>query len=124
MSKISYDGIDEAVLVHALYHGTRALGMGVFQNVEGLTLDQVKRELEAAYPKGDYGIPAMNLPNATGEKNIYFDYYHGRPLKLTLDRVTKTFEDRGYDRDAGAGAAQKIVDGLRSRGYAPAEVQL
>lgn len=110
---INYDGIDEATLIHALYHGTRPLGMGVFQNIAGLTLEDVKTELDGAYKRPEYGIPHLDHPNQEFDGTISFDYYHGRPLKLTLNTKDKTFEERLYDRDAGQGAAKAIVDKLK-----------
>ena len=111
--EISYEGIDEAVLIHGLYHGTRPLGLGFLQNVDGLTVDQVRAELASAYKRPEYGVPALDAPNEEHDGNIRFDYFHGRPLKLTLNTKAKTFAPRLYDRDAGSGAAQRVVDSLR-----------
>lgn len=97
---ISYQGIDEAVLLHALYHGTQPLGMGILHNKEGLTLDEVRADL------------ATREPDRMGE--VGWDYYRGRPLKLGFNLAAKTFRTGLYDRDAGQGAAQRIVDRLRT----------
>lgn len=94
---ISYAGIDEAVLVHALYHGTVAQGMGMLHDCRQLTLTQVRADFAAQSVNWQYG----------------FDYYRGRPLKIQLDPKTKEFDPRLYDRDAGEGAAQRIIDQLR-----------
>ena len=96
---ISYKGIDESELIHALYHGTRPLGMGYLHNMDALSLDDVRLALAERDECSRYD----------------FDYFFGRPLKLRLDTVTKTFRARLYDRDAGIGAAQAIVDGLRGK---------
>ena len=98
MSRVNFDGIDPAVLVHALYHATRPLGMGVLHNVDSLTVADVRRDLEAY-----------------GESNPRFDYYRGRPLKLTLDLTAREFEANLYDRDAGPGAASQVVARLRAQ---------
>lgn len=97
---ISFDGIDPAVLVHALYHGTRPLGMGYMQNQNGLSVDQVREELQRCESRNGH---------------LYFDYFFGRPLKMDIDLERKRFSHRLYDRDAGRGAAQAIVDGLRGK---------
>jgi hypothetical protein len=97
MEDINYSGIDEATLIHALYHGTAALGLGILHHKAGLSVEDV----------------AEDLKNDLGEKRIYFDYYRGHPLKLSLDTVNKTFNPRLYDRDAGRGAAERIVAQLK-----------
>ncbi len=98
MSALSYAGIDEAVLIHALYHGTQALGMGRLHDRPELTVDEIMEHVLGAEP-----LAPM----------IRFDYLAGRPLKTSIDTVAKTFTTRLYDRDAGEGAAQRIVDRLR-----------
>jgi hypothetical protein len=95
---ISFEGIDPAVLVHALYRGTRALGLGHLHDRAGLTVDDVRRDLDA-------------MEKHKGQ--LYIDYFHGRPLKLKpLDLENKRFFYRLYDRDAGRGAAREIVEHL------------
>lgn len=42
---LSYEGIDEAVLIHALYHGTRASGLGTYDDTPALSLAQVRADL-------------------------------------------------------------------------------
>jgi hypothetical protein len=105
MTTVSYKGIDEAILIHALYHGTQPLGMGAVHDRPDLTIDDV-REIRGARER--YGLNPWA-----------FDYLFGRPLKLALDTKTKMFDSRWYDRDAGLGTAQRIVDGLRRPGSAP-----
>lgn len=97
---ISYDGIDEATLIHGLYFGTRALGMGVLHDKRDLTIDQVREDVQKMGRWND---------------SITIDYYRGRPLKVDIDTKAKTFEPRLYDRDAGHGAAQSVVDHLLAR---------
>lgn len=100
---LSYDGLDEADLIHALYHGTCALGMGILHDTPHLTVEQVRK---------DFGLDAPVSPGF----RIRIDYYCGRPLKTTIDRAAKTITTRLYDRDAGEGQAQRVVERLRSRG--------
>ena len=45
------------------------------------------------------------------EKCRYFDYLHGRVLKVDLSG--DEFDERLYDRDCGKGAAQRAVDSIR-----------
>jgi hypothetical protein len=101
---ISYKGIDEADLVLALHNGTQAIGFGVRQNNPNLTIEDVRADLKA---KDDSG-----WGKTKGE--YAFDYYYGRPLKVTLNTEKKEIHRADlYDRDAGQGAAQRIVDSLR-----------
>lgn len=102
---LSYEGIDEAVLVHALYHGTRPLGTGILHDAPNLTIEQVRADL-AKFARRD---------------GYYFDYYRGRPLKMSVDTKAKTITTALYDRDAGHGMAAGIVAGLRAAnpGVAP-----
>ena len=104
---LSYDGIDEAELIHGLYHGTRSLGLnapaGIIDRLHGghrVTVESVRADL-AKFP--------------SDEDRMRLDYYLGRPLKLCLDLKAKTFEERLYDRDAGAGAAARVIEELRSK---------
>lgn len=103
---ISYKGIDEATLIHGLYHGTGSLGLdtpaGLIDLMHGgarVTVDAVRQEI--------------GKPDARGR--MYFDYYRGRPLKVNLDTIGKEFDERLYDRDAGEGAAQRVVDALKAK---------
>ncbi len=95
---VSYMGIEEAVLIHALYHGTSPLGLGVLQDKPDLDVQQVREDLARGLGRG--------------ELRLYIDYYRGRPLKTRIDVKAKTFTSALYDRDAGAGAARRVVDKL------------
>lgn len=97
---ISYEGIDEAVLVHALHHGTQAIGMGVFHDRPDLTVDDA-RKLIGQVVDGDI---------------VRLDYLAGRPMKVSIDTLRKEFDPRLYDRDAGHGRAHEIVQALLATG--------
>jgi hypothetical protein len=96
---VSFAGIDPAELVHALYLATRPLGMGHLHDKPNLTVDEVRAVISKCE---DNGL-------------VYFDYLFGRPLKLTLELKEERFRHRLYDRDAGAGCAQEVVDDLRRK---------
>jgi len=103
---ISYKGIDEADLVFALHNGTGLQGFGMLQNKPGLTLADVKRDLAEMDEKG-YGKL---------QGSYSFDYYYGRPLKVTLDTEKKEIRRPDlYDRDAGPGTISRILAKLRSK---------
>lgn len=95
---ISYQGIDEATLLVALYHGTAPLGMGFLHNDPGFDKDEAEKLL-AIYDGDDF---------------VHLDYIAGRPIKVTFDRIMQTFNPVLYDRDAGAGVALRVVERLRA----------
>lgn len=104
---ISYEGIDEAELIHGLYHGQSTCAVGTpawaidMAHSNRVTVDSVRDDL-ARFKRDSDGC-------------LYLDYYCGRALKLKLDPKAQEFNERLYDRDAGLGAAQRVVDRLRSK---------
>lgn len=85
-------GLDKAAVLAALYNASKQQGMG-FLHARGatdMTVAQAREELA---------------------KRDYFDYLHGRVMKINLagDEV----DTRLYDRDNGAGAAERAVDAIR-----------
>lgn len=104
---ISYKGIDEAVLIHALYENAYRPGMGssmtpaalidIASSIAGaVTVDVVRSEF------GDF----------LRRDIINIDYYKGRPIKVNLDTKAKEFDPRLFDRDAGRGRAADVVGRL------------
>lgn len=109
---ISYDGIDEAVLIHGLYHGTRAIGMG--HDRPGMTVEDTKSLM---YDKGlMYDRPSLT------SCVVKIDYFAGRPLKVDINTNARTVTTSLYDRDAGEGACQRVVDRLLDEATAPKAV--
>ena len=90
---ISIAGIDKAEVLAALYNASRRQGMG-FMHARGATGMSVEeaRELLA--------------------KTTYFDYLHGRGMKIDL--TSDLLEDWLYDRDNGQGAAARALAPLRA----------
>lgn len=90
-------GLDKAEVLAALYNGSRQQGMGILQTrgAEGMTVEQAREEL------------------ASNERG-YFDYLHGRVMKISLrgDELDTAL----YNRDNGNGAAESIIEDLRSNG--------
>lgn len=85
---INIRGIDKAKILKALYEGSAPMGMGVLKaKEEPITLEECRELLKT---------------------QGYFDYLHGRPLKVALD--TNTFDPRLYDRDNGEGAAEFLIN--------------
>lgn len=92
---IDIRGMKKAEVLKALYDNSKPLGMGFFQIEVG----------------------PMPIEEATEllEDQTYFDYLKGRVMKVDL-RSDIEFEEWGYDRDNGEGAAQRVIEVLR-KGY-------
>lgn len=103
---VSFRGVDLAVLVHALYYGTRAQGMGRIHDRPDLTVDEVRAEITRCI---------HTRPPGPDRQRVVIDYYHGRPLKVKIDLGTLEFDAKLYDRDAGEGAAARVVAELRRK---------
>lgn len=108
--EIDIKGIDKAELLAALYNNSRPMGMGFLQARPGeLTIEQARE----ACGYGDDSTRMLGK-NAAGNRELYFDYLHGRPLKSDLSG--DTFRPWGYDRDNGGdGTAARIIESLRAK---------
>lgn len=95
-SEIDISGMDKAEVLAALYNAARPLGMGFLQYKPGDMPIEEARKLLADSP--------------------YFDYVHGRVMKIRL--TSNTLNTRFYDRDNGTGAALRVIDALRRTGKA------
>ena len=102
--EVSIAGLDKAALLAALYNGSRPMGMGWLQAREGvMTVEQARAEIEA----GDDSSRMFGK-----ERELYFDYLRGRPLKVDLSGdVLRTWL---YNRHNGTNAAERIVAKLRA----------
>lgn len=94
---IDTSGLDPAAVLAALYNGSRPQGMGFIQyDPTPMTIAQAR----------------ALLTNTT-----YFDYLHGRVMKVCIEG--DTLDPWGYDRDNGAGVAATIISELRSNDGSP-----
>ena len=91
---MNISGLNTAAVLAALYNGSHQKGMG-FLNLDGesdMTEEQARVEI-------------------AGNKRMYFDYLHGRVMKIDLsDQDVYTAL---YNRENGDGAAEIIIRGLR-----------
>lgn len=103
METIDISGLDKAEVLAALYNNSRQLGMGFMhaRGATGMTKEQAEDELKAA--TRDIG---------DGKTSAYFDYLHGRVMKIQLSG--DTLDPRLYDRDNGQGAAARALEPLRA----------
>jgi hypothetical protein len=101
MDELSISGLDAAEVLHALYHGTRAIGPYAGMNDRpGFSIDDARTILNQNMRQG----------------KAYFDYVAGRPLKVQFDLEAATITTRLYDRDAGPGTAANVIQTLRDFG--------
>ena len=90
---VDIKGLDKARVLKSLYEHSHVQGIGFLQ----------------AVPDG-----VVTVEHCAGllAKYSYFDYLHGRVLKVDLSG--DEFDERLYDRDCGEGAAQRAVDSVRA----------
>jgi len=89
--KINIAGLDQAAVLAALYNASHQQGMG-FMHARGARDMTVEEAREEITQRGD-------LP--------YFDYLHGRVMKIGLGR--DELDPWLYDRDNGQGAAARAL---------------
>lgn len=90
MTTISLEGMDKSAVLAALYNASRPQGMGFMQ----------------------YDPTPMTTKEAEGLLKEYtrFDYLKGRVMKINLEG--DELDIRNYDRDNGAGAAEKAIKAM------------
>ena len=98
---------------------------GQTTNIEGLDKKAVLRALwhhsqpAPFFNAVPWAAPALSEAELTealsgqGRNDYYVDYLCGRVIKI--DFGGDTINGRNYDRDNGAGAAARVVDGLRGK---------
>lgn len=92
---IDVSDIPKAELLAELYNRSRVQGMGVLAQVPGnMTVQQAETLLG-------------------GKESAYFDYVHGRILKVEING--RVLDPMLYDRDLGKGAAWEAVKAVRGR---------
>lgn len=92
--KIDLTGVDKAEVLARLYNRSKPPGLGFLHyTAEDMTADQA-RELLA--------------------ESTYFDYLHGRVMKIDLSK--DVLHTAGYDRDNGPRAAFKAIRSLLPAG--------
>lgn len=90
---VDIKGLDKARVLKALYDHSHVQGSGFLQAVPD-------------------GVVTVEYCAGLLAKHSYFDYLHGRVLKVDLPG--DEFDERLYDRDCGEGAAQRAVDSVRA----------
>ena len=90
---VDIKGLDKARVLKALYEHSHVQGSGFLQ----------------AVPDGVVTVEHCEMLLGS---QTYFDYLHGRVMKVDLSGAE--FDERLYDRDCGEGAAQRAVDSVRA----------
>ena len=98
---IDITGLDKAEVLAALYNNSKQQGMGFMHSrgASGMTPEQAAEELKAA-----------TREIGEGKTSAYFDYLHGRVMKIQLSG--DSLDPWGYDRDNGQGAAARALQPL------------
>ncbi len=92
---ISLNGLNKADVLVVLYNASKPQGMGFMQyDPRSMTREEAQSLLD--------------------EGQTYFDYLKGRVMKVDLSG--DELDPRGYDRDNGQGAAERVISSLRSTG--------
>ena len=88
---VSIKGLDKAAVLAALYNNSKPQGMGFLHyDPETMSVEEARALLQ---------------------QTTYFDYLKGRVMKIEL-KNDEEFNEWGYDRDNGSGAAQAVVNTL------------
>lgn len=95
MGIVDIKGLDKAEVLLSLYNHSHVQGLGFLQAVANYTLEDARRDLNESAPY------------------FYFDYLHGRVLKVDLSK--DEFDGWLYDRDCGEEAAQNAINELRKK---------
>jgi hypothetical protein len=90
---MNISGLDKAKVLAALYNRARQQGMGFLhaRGSEAMTVEQAREKI-------------------ANNKSMYFDYLHGRVMKIDLSG--DELDTELYNRDNGRGAAERIIAGL------------
>lgn len=115
---IDIQGIDKAELLAALYNRSKVLGMGALHAKQGdMSLDDARDTIAKHSYVNHWHINDKGCPPNTPATTIYFDYLHGRVMKVEL--AGDTLKTRGYNLDNGEGAAEAIVAAVRAKAPIP-----
>lgn len=105
---IDIKGIDKAELLAALYSRAQVLGLGALHAKPG---DLTPEETAAL---------VIRHTDSRGDRTrIYFDYLHGRVMKVDIGG--DTLDSRLYNRDNGDNMAEDIVAALRAKAPIPGQ---
>lgn len=97
---IDISGLEHAAVLAALYNASKPQGLGFMHyKAESMTMEQAADILKT---------------------QTYFDYLHGRVMKIEI--AGAEIDPRWYDRDNGNGAAAQAIEQLRHTSSVNSEV--
>lgn len=101
---VKIEGLNKAEVLKVLFNNSKIQGFNQQRFEMGLM----------EYPKDLTTEDAQNILNERIESGfkLYFDYLNGKVMKIDLTSDIE-FDEWGYDRDNGEGAAQKAIDLLK-----------
>lgn len=112
MIDIDVSDINPAELLAGLYNASKVQGMGILQAKDGdMTIEEAEKLLSGEDVENDYRELART--RGKGKKPAYFDYLYGKVMKVEINK--ESLRTSLYDRDNGNGAAQRVVDSIRSK---------
>lgn len=85
--------LNKASVLAALYNNSKVQGRGILQAINKPMSESEAEELLT--------------------QDTYFDYLHGKVMKIDLSR--DELDTRLYNRDNGNGAAERVIEELRKR---------
>ena len=106
---ITDTGLTIAETVARLYNASKVQGMGFLQAKAGvMTEAEAATEIECHTRKVHWTDEGFY---EEGVDEVYFDYLHGKIMKVRFTGDSSDFDPRWYDRDNGNGAALRAVKG-------------
>ena len=105
-SSIDLKDLNLPEVLQKLYSATRPLGMGFLHDKPVFSRDDAQAALDAGARNDGDGNPSV----------ISLDYVAGRPIKITFIKKDDRWwirHPRKYDRDAGLGACEKVINNMR-----------
>lgn len=93
---VSIKGLDKAEVLLALYNAAHLQGMGFLSAVNNYGIEDARKDIEN---QGD---------------DLYFDYLHGKVMKVDISG--DEFDPWLFDRDNGGCAAAMAIEKLRNNG--------
>lgn len=110
--QVDISGLEKAGVLAALYNATHAQGMGWLHfTPEDMTKEQAQAILDERHEQ--QADMAAKFPGSVNTHSLFFDYLHGRVMKVDL--MGDTFSPFLYDRDNYEGAAAEVIAKLRAR---------
>lgn len=98
---VNIEGLKKNEVLAGLYNASKTQGLNA----------QMERALGRPITNN---ITNEEAQEALNDGILYFDYFNGRVMKVDLSSDVE-FDEWGYDRDNGVGAAQKVIDKLREK---------